>query len=408
MLRQARSLKMLSQVPELKLVLQSVYDALFLICSNTQELVGLPCLTAAEGTLSTLLASQAAIQAKSHDTADNEKHFLAALLSILMLCDYHTSEFTSVLVSVVEKLDGWREFESSSLGKATSESLQSLLMPYLHSVVASLATPILTSAREKQCLWLHQMWEEIEQHFRTSRHDLQGESLLVELLSCTMAVVPTLPAPLLACLTRLSGLAAKVGVVSANNSAGMQVLLSTLYDILHSSTQLNELFGSLLDSEISVECAHIANEMAAHALQLTQRQEDRLLGSPDCDQRVLNCLDLLAGLLAAERDASREESLSQTAEDITLDLVAEQLMRTPQGPQNIEYLHTVLHQNEAWIRHTLAIPALDHHSVTLPLHNALLLGSSRQATREPRFDPLQAYNACMRIVQECDKVQTPQ
>ncbi|KAL3204003.1 hypothetical protein MRX96_041430 [Rhipicephalus microplus] len=252
------------------------------------------------------------------------------------------------------------------------------------------------------------MWEEIEQHFRTSRHDLQGESLLVELLSCTMAVVPTLPAPLLACLTRLSGLAAKVGVVSANNSAGMQVLLSTLYDILHSSTQLNELFGSLLDSEISVECAHIANEMAAHALQLTQRQEDRLLGSPDCDQRVLNCLDLLAGLLAAERDASREESLSQTAEDITLDLVAEQLMRTPQGPQNIEYLHTVLHQNEAWIRHTLAIPALDHHSVTLPLHNALLLGSSRQATREPRFDPLQAYNACMRIVQECDKVQTPQ
>ncbi|KAL3176607.1 hypothetical protein MRX96_010221 [Rhipicephalus microplus] len=510
MLRQARSLKMLSQVPELKLVLQSVYDALFLICSNTQELVGLPaspvvagpivelhrhcnalfnsvstndtelkhneqqpdnkhdqqapwlcfmqpslfpgppwaqlptntqiwlplalCLASerpqpllllqasdaqsscissptyclAEGTLSTLLASQAAIQAKSHDTADNEKHFLAALLSILMLCDYHTSEFTSVLVSVVEKLDGWREFESSSLGKATSESLQSLLMPYLHSVVASLATPILTSAREKQCLWLHQMWEEIEQHFRTSRHDLQGESLLVELLSCTMAVVPTLPAPLLACLTRLSGLAAKVGVVSANNSAGMQVLLSTLYDILHSSTQLNELFGSLLDSEISVECAHIANEMAAHALQLTQRQEDRLLGSPDCDQRVLNCLDLLAGLLAAERDASREESLSQTAEDITLDLVAEQLMRTPQGPQNIEYLHTVLHQNEAWIRHTLAIPALDHHSVTLPLHNALLLGSSRQATREPRFDPLQAYNACMRIVQECDKVQTPQ
>nr|XP_037272271.1 uncharacterized protein LOC119164227 [Rhipicephalus microplus] len=510
---QARSLKMLSQVPELKLVLQSVYDALFLICSNTQELVGLPASPVVAGpivelhrhcnalfnsistndtelkhneqqpdnkhdqqapwlcfmqpslfpgppwaqlptntqiwlplalclaserpqpllllqasdaqscTLSTLLASQAAIQAKSHDTADNEKHFLAALLSVLMLCDYHTSEFTSVLVSVVEKLDGWREFESSSLGKATSEvRCQSLynhciLMHIVRSrgpggfslcKVSSLATPILTSAREKQCLWLHQMWKEIEQHFRTSRHDLQGESLLVELLSCTMAVVPTLPAPLLACLTRLSELAAKVGVVSANNSAGMQVLLSTLYDILHSSTQLNELFGSLLDSEISVECAHIANEMAAHALQLTQRHEDRLLGSPDCDQRVLNCMDLLAGLLAAERDASREESLSQTAEDITLDLVAEQLMRTPQGPQNIEYLHTVLHQNEAWIRHTLAIPALDHHSVTLPLHNALLLGSSRQATREPRFDPLQAYNACMRIVQECNKVQTPQ
>lgn len=46
---------------------------------------------------------------------------------------------------------------------------------------------------------------------------------MVELLSCTMAVVPTFPAPLLACLTRLSGLAAKVGVASANNSAGMQV-----------------------------------------------------------------------------------------------------------------------------------------------------------------------------------------
>ncbi|XP_049269848.1 uncharacterized protein LOC125756262 isoform X2 [Rhipicephalus sanguineus] len=311
----------------------------------------------------------------------------------------------------MHRLDGWREFESTSLGKAKSErawwfqSLQSLLMPYLHSVVASLATPILTSAREKQCSWLHQMWEEIEQHFRTL-HSPQGESLLVELLSCTMAVVPTFPAPLLACLTRLSGLAAKVGVASANNSAGMQVLLSTLYDILHSSTELDELFGSRLDPEISLECAHVANEMIAHALQLTQRQEDRLLGSHDCDQRVLNCLDLLAGLFTAERDASREESLSQTAEDITLDLVAEQLMRTPQGPQSIEYLHTVLHQNEAWIRHTLAIPASDHHLFTLP--SALHLGRSCQATKEPKFNPLQAYTACMHIAQDCDKTQTPQ
>ncbi|KAH7965282.1 hypothetical protein HPB49_005907 [Dermacentor silvarum] len=151
-----------------------------------------PCLTAAEGTLSTLLASQAASQAKSHEVADEEQHLLNALLSILMLCDYHEGELTSVLVSVIE------------------------------NVVASLTTPILTSTREKQCLWLHQMWEEIEQHSKTSSN-LQGESLLVELLSCTMAVVPTFPAPLLACLTRLGGLVAKVGVVSASNSAAMQV-----------------------------------------------------------------------------------------------------------------------------------------------------------------------------------------
>ncbi|XP_075535740.1 uncharacterized protein LOC142571350 isoform X2 [Dermacentor variabilis] len=433
MLRQARSLQMLSEEPELRLVLHSAYDALFLVCSNTQELLGLPaspvaagpiaelhrhcnalftsvsikdsataqqrdeqqpdnkhdpqqphqqapwlcfvqpslfpgppwaqlptntriwlplalclaserphpllllqCLTAVEGTLSTLLASEAASQAKSYEVADEEQHLLNALLSILMLCDHHEGELTSVLVSVVEKLDGWREFESTSLGKAKSErawwfqSLQGLLMPYLQSVVASLATPILTSTREKQCLWLHQMWEEIEQHSKTSSN-LQGESLLVELLSCTMAVVPTFPAPLLACLTRLGGLVSKVGVVSASNSAAMQVLLSTLYDILHSSKELDKLFGSRLDSKINLECAHIANEMIAHALQLTQRQEDELLGSHDCDQRVLNCLDLLAGLLTAERDASWEESLSQTAEDITLGLVAEQLMRTPQA-----------------------------------------------------------------------------
>ncbi|XP_037509553.2 uncharacterized protein LOC119386298 [Rhipicephalus sanguineus] len=49
MLRQARSLKMLSQVPELRLVLHSAYDALFLICSNTQELLGLPASPVAAG-----------------------------------------------------------------------------------------------------------------------------------------------------------------------------------------------------------------------------------------------------------------------------------------------------------------------------------------------------------------------
>ncbi|XP_075535743.1 uncharacterized protein LOC142571350 isoform X5 [Dermacentor variabilis] len=412
MLRQARSLQMLSEEPELRLVLHSAYDALFLVCSNTQELLGLPCLTAVEGTLSTLLASEAASQAKSYEVADEEQHLLNALLSILMLCDHHEGELTSVLVSVVEKLDGWREFESTSLGKAKSErawwfqSLQGLLMPYLQSVVASLATPILTSTREKQCLWLHQMWEEIEQHSKTSSN-LQGESLLVELLSCTMAVVPTFPAPLLACLTRLGGLVSKVGVVSASNSAAMQVLLSTLYDILHSSKELDKLFGSRLDSKINLECAHIANEMIAHALQLTQRQEDELLGSHDCDQRVLNCLDLLAGLLTAERDASWEESLSQTAEDITLGLVAEQLMRTPQGPQNIKYLHTVLRQNETWIRHTLAIPPSDHHDVTLPSQSTLDLRRSHQTTKGHKFNPLEAYATCLHVAQNCDNTSTP-
>lgn len=370
-------------------------------------------LTAAEGTLSTLLASQAAIQAKSHPTADKEQHFLDSLLSVLMLCNCHAGELTSVLVSVIEKLDGWREFEPTSLGKANSErawwfrALQSLLTPYLHSVVASLATSILTSAQEKQCSWLHEIWEEIEQHLRTSSR-LQGERLLVELLSCTMAVVPTLPAPLLTCLTRLSVLAAKVGVTSASNSAGMQVLLSTLYDILHSSAQLDEVFGSRLDSEINLECTHIADEMIAHALQLPQQQKDELLRSHDCDQRVLNCLDMLAGLLIAEKDEYREESLSQTAEDITLDLVAEQLMRTPQGQQNIKYLHSVLHRNEAWIQHTLAIPPVDHHTVTLPTQNALDLGSSDQPAKEHKFNPLGAYAACLYTAQSCGKTQTLQ
>ncbi|KAH6937963.1 hypothetical protein HPB50_005475 [Hyalomma asiaticum] len=157
-------------------------------------------LTAAEGTLSTLLASQAAIQAKSHSTADKEQHFLVSMLSVLMLCDCHAGKLTSVLVSVIEKLDGWQEFESTSLGKASSK-----------------------------------------------------------------------------------------------------VLLSTLYDILHSSAQLDEVFGSRLDSEINLECTHIADEMIAHALQLPQQQKDELLRSHDCDQRVLNCLDMLAGLLIAEK-----------------------------------------------------------------------------------------------------------
>ncbi|KAK8787784.1 hypothetical protein V5799_022446 [Amblyomma americanum] len=368
------------------------------------------CLTAAEGTLSVLLASQVASQAKAGDSGDKAQHFLDAVFNVLVLCDGQEGELSSVLHSVIEKSDGWREFESSSLAKPKSERawwyqcLQNLLLPYLKSVVVSLTTPIFRSACEKSCSWLHQMWDELEQHSKTASNNLQGHSLLVELLSCTMAVVPTFPAPLLACLTRLGAGVAKVGVLPTKNSAGLQVLVSTLHDILKCPQQLDELFGSRLDSRTNLECARIADEIVAHALLQTQHSRDEPPARLECDQRAVNCLDLLAGLLNAEMDVPWEEGISQAAEDITLGLVAEQLLRTPQGQDNISYLHTVLCCNEAWIRHTLAIPPADQ--APLPSQHLLNLNCSRK-TKEPKFNPLETYTDCLQVVQNSSRTQSP-
>ncbi|XP_040074373.1 uncharacterized protein LOC120846611 [Ixodes scapularis] len=181
-----------------------------------------------------------------------------------------------------------------------------------------------------------------------------------------MAVVPTFPTPLLTCLTLLDLIVHRAGVRSTNNSAGLQVILSTLYDILKSEARLCKVFGTHVEPKITARCSRLADQLAANAL---HRSDDTAAGGRNrttgkLQKAVLSCLGSLGALFTANGNRSPlEEGIqghprSETADDINIHLTTESILETPGGQEAIDHLHAVLCSNEGWIRHSLAIPPL--------------------------------------------------
>ncbi|CAN8005289.1 unnamed protein product [Ixodes hexagonus] len=335
--------------------------------------------TAENCTLSTMLTAEAATLSTSADREDLEciRRFVDGTLVVLVHSDHLEHSIGDVLLTIVKKqviVDGWRHFDSSSLAKESSDrpwwylSLQGLLEEYLESVVASSAPTILKLCSEDEQQWVRQAENEVLQgsSLENVADKMTGAACLTELLSCAMAVVPTFPTPLLTCLTLLDLIVHQAGVRPTNNSAGLQVVLSTLYDILKSEARLCRVFGTQLEPRVMAWCSSLADQLAATAL---HRGDGAVTGGRSrttgkLQKAVLSCLGSLGALFSANGDRSPlEEGIqgsprSETADDINIHLATQSILEVPGGQEALDHLHAVLCTNEGWIRHSLAIPPL--------------------------------------------------
>lgn len=339
---------------------------------------------------------------------------LAKSIFQLLLCVSHHSDYLAdVLLPVIERSEGWKEFDQSAFNKEFTQrpwwylGLVCQMKPYIESIIQA-AIP---SVFQRQKLVINSpasnQWKSLKDKLVTCiscscEDDVSGSifdettwqlQCIIEILSSLDNYLTTFPLPLRSCLASLDAQLLNYVHDSepAQHSLPLQVLLSTISIYLRDADLMKSCAGDSFSDECKLMCFMIGDTLESIAL---GSQLISALPTPFSALIVKQFHHIKQHFddLRNEPDTTCSVKDSEGLEDEILKLAAVELTQQPNGDEIIFYLQMLLCCNSSWIQISLGVPdMLSSDSVVSPISPTPLSEQGNSDT--PDFSNDKTYSA---------------
>ncbi|GFR29886.1 uncharacterized protein KIAA0825 [Trichonephila clavata] len=332
-------------------------------------------------TLSILLIMQAENSSSEEDSIslcvpDSAKIKLAYSLLMLLICYDNHSHLQDILLPVIEKTNGWQEFDSSTTNKSISErswwyrglakTLQSFFVGVFEEVIPvwldvskkcsnpeglkSFNTLKDSLRNQIVCVCEKDPLNSMQDEFEPSE-DIISFVCLRKVLESMHRNIISLPQALKLFLLTLDLHISNYipEIQSVHQSLPLQILLSGAIDFLR-----NDQFVANMSDKTKA-----MSVITTNALESILHKEEFFF----INENYTKIVTVLLSSIHANFKDLRKEKVSEAMhvkeiKDEILEITVHKLLQQPEGNDIILYLHQILLQNEAWIQKSLGIPGM--------------------------------------------------
>ncbi|GBM55402.1 Uncharacterized protein KIAA0825 [Araneus ventricosus] len=350
-------------------------------------------------TLSILLMMQAAcsslsLHKDSHTTSEAAKVKLAYSLLRLLICYDNHIHLQDILLPVIEKTNGWQEFDSASVNKPLYErswwyrGLVKTLRPYLVGVFEEVIpfwldiskkcndpTTIKSFNTLKSSLKNHVVCVCEKDPLNSMKDEFEPTDEIIsfvclrKILESMLRNIILLPQALklffLSLDLHISNYVPEIH--SVHQSLPLQILVSCVIDFLRNEKFISGIMDNIRKMAI----------LTTNALETLFCEKDFIFLNENYTKLVTILLSSIHAKfkdLRKELDKASDTVHIQDIRDEILEITVHQLLQLPGGNDTILYLHQILKQNEKWIQKSLGVPGmLSSDMVNNPLSPSPLL-----------------------------------